>query len=136
MCQLEFLQKVIEPIPIVALSLASPVQPEEQDSAYFAAEVVQAVEVVSYPVVMEVTHQNLVQLMDNVLYWFRPHFFDALVYLAAFLDKLLPAVFPLHSELAVPAFGTVVYKARKVEGLRLALSGAFAVLCRKSAKFQ
>ncbi len=69
MCQWKFLQKVIEPIPIVALSLASPVQPEEQAPAYFVAEVVQAVEVVSYPVVMEVTRQNLVQLMDNVSYW-------------------------------------------------------------------
>ncbi len=74
--------------------------------------------------------------MDNVPYWFRPHFFDALVYLAAFLDNLLPAGFPLNSELAVPAFGTVVCKAQEVEGLRLALSGVFAVLCRISAKFQ
>ena len=51
MGQREFLQKVIEPIPIVALSLVSPVQPEEQAPAYFVAEIVQAVEVVSYPVV-------------------------------------------------------------------------------------
>ena len=85
---------------------------------------------------MEITNQNLVQLSNNVRNVPCAHLFDALVYLPAFLNELLPAGFPLHSELTVPTLGTVVCKTEEVEGFRLAFSSLPPVVLCKSAKFQ
>ena len=102
-CQRIFLEKVVKPVPIIASPLASSVKPVEQTSTHFVAEVVQAVKIVSNAVVMEITHQNLVQFGDDVTDWQHPHFFNTLVNFPTFPDELLPAGFPLHSEPAISA---------------------------------
>ena len=78
---------------------------------------------------MEVTNQDLVQFLYDV--WKSPgsHLLDAPVYFTAFLDELLSAGFPLHSELAVPTFGTVVCKAQEIECFRLSFSGLVPIFC-------
>ena len=57
---------------------------------------------------MVVTNKDLIQLDDNNPYRHYSHVFNTLSYFLAFLVELLPAGFPLHSELSVPTQGTVV----------------------------
>ena len=84
---------------------------------------------------MEVTNQNLIQFSDDVRDSPCPHILDTLMDFPTFLDELLSAGFPLHSELTVPAFGTVVCKAQEVEGFWLSLSGFAPMFFRISPEF-
>ena len=90
-------------IPGVALFLASSIEPVEQSLAYPEAEIAQASYVISNTVIIVVAHKNLVQFLNHLRQFPCSHIFYALVDLPAFLPELLPAGFPLYSELPVPA---------------------------------
>ncbi len=84
---------------------------------------------------MIIAHQYLIQFSNNILDRPCPHIPDAAVYLLTFLTEFLPGGFPLHPELTVPAFGTVVRKAKDCEGFRLALPPSLSVSFGKSPEF-
>ena len=71
-------------------------------------EVIYALKVVGYPIVMIVSSQYLIQLFNYLRKRQYSHFCYLSVHFPALLRKLLSAGFPLHPELSVPAFETIV----------------------------
>lgn len=84
---------------------------------------------------MKVTYKYLVHSGYDIFQFPYPHSFYLPVYFLAFLCELLLAGFPLHPELPVPTFGTVVCKSEECKGLRFPLSFSPPVFLRKSPEF-
>ena len=95
--------------PVIAFLLASPIQTIKQ-AFNIISECRYTLWTGSDSIVMVITSQYLIEFSSNLFQFPCFHVSHQLIYFSAFLRKLLLTGFPLHSESAIPTFGTVVCK--------------------------
>ncbi len=134
-CQRVLLLHSAKIFPRIASLFTPSVQPIVQAFLHFLPKSCYASWVVCYSIVMKVTYKYLVHSGYDIFQFPYPHSFYLPVYFLAFLCELLLAGFPLHPELPVPTFGTVVCKSEECKGLRFPLSFSPPVFLRKSPEF-
>ena len=83
---------------------------------------------------MVIADEYLIEFRDNVASLPYTHFSNLLMHFLAFLDILLSAGFPPHSELSVLCSGTDVCKPEEIESLRLLFVSRFTIMLCKSPK--